>query len=79
MFHIIDIYTVPETASSEHLYGNIDLYTGWHNVLIENCDLYLANDTKEGGYIWIRDLFNRGASDVTFTNNRCYKKVMTKF
>ena len=50
------------------------MYTGWHNVLIENCDLYLANDAKEGGCIWIRDLFNRGASDVTFTNNRCYKK-----
>lgn len=67
-------FKVPETASSEHSYGNIDLYTGWHNVLIENCDLYLANDAKEGGCIWIRDLFNRGASDVTFTNNRCYKK-----
>lgn len=67
-------FKVPETASSEHPYSNIDLYTGWHNVLIENCDLYLANDAKEGGCIWIRDLFNRGASDVTFTNNRCYKK-----
>lgn len=67
-------FKVPETASSEHSYGNIDLYTGWHNVLIENCDLYLANDAKEGGCIWIRDLFNRGASDVKFTNNRCYKK-----
>lgn len=67
-------FKVPETASSEHSYSNIDLYTGWHNVLIDNCDLYLANDAKEGGCIWIRDLFNRGASDVTFSNNRCYKK-----
>lgn len=67
-------FKVLETASSEHPYSNIDLYTGWHNVLIKNCDLYLANDAKEGGCIWIRDLFNRGASDVTFTNNRCYKK-----
>lgn len=67
-------FKVPETASNEHPYSNIDLYTGWHNVLIKDCDLYLANDAKEGGCIWIRDLFNRGASDVTFTNNRCYKK-----
>lgn len=67
-------FKVPETASSEQPYCNIDLYTGWHNVLIEDCDLYLANDAKEGGCIWIRDLFNRGASDLTFTNNRCYKK-----
>ncbi len=67
-------FKVPETASSEHSYSNIDLYTGWHNVLIDTCELYLANDAKEGGCIWIRDLFNRGASDVTFSNNRCYKK-----
>lgn len=67
-------FKVPETASNEHSYSNIDLYTGWHNVLIDNCELYLANDAKEGGCIWIRDLFNRGASDVTFSNNRCYKK-----
>ena len=67
-------FKVPETASNEHSYSNIDLYTGWHNVLIDNCELYLANNAKEGGCIWIRDLFNRGASDVTFSNNRCYKK-----
>ena len=67
-------FKIPETTSNERSYSNIDLYTGWHNVLIENCDLYLANDAKEGGCIWIRDLFNRGASDLTFKNNRCYKK-----
>ncbi len=67
-------FKVPETASSENSYTNLDLYTAWHNVLIENCDLYIGNDAKEGGCIWIRDLFNKGASDVTFTNNRCYKK-----
>lgn len=67
-------FKIPETTSNKHSYSNIDLYTGWHNVLIEDCDLYLANDAKEGGCIWIRDLFNRGASNVTFTNNRCYKK-----
>ncbi len=67
-------FKIPETASREHSYGNIDLYTGWHNVLIENCNLYLANDAKEGGCIWVRDLFNRGASDLTFINNKCYKK-----
>ena len=67
-------FKIPETASSEHSYSNIDLYTGWHDVLIKDCNLYLANDAKEGGCIWIRDLFNRGASDVTFINNKCYKK-----
>lgn len=67
-------FKVPETTSKEHGYNNIDLYTAWHNVLIENCDLYLANDAASGGCIWIRDLFNRGASDLTFTNNKCYKK-----
>lgn len=67
-------FKIPETASNEHSYSNIDLYTGWHNVLIKDCDLYLANDAKEGGCIWIRDLFNRGASDATFINNKCYKK-----
>lgn len=68
-------FKVPETTSSEHGYNNIDLYTAWHNVLIENCELYLANNAKSGGCIWVRDLFNRGASDLTFTNNKCYKKT----
>lgn len=72
---IIDCsFKVPETVSNQHLYTNMDLYTGWHNVLIENCNLYLASDAKEGGCIWIRDLFNRSASDLTFVNNTCYKK-----
>ena len=68
-------FKIPETTSSEHGYNNIDLYTAWHNVLIENCELYLANNAKSGGCIWVRDLFNRGASDLTFTNNKCYKKT----
>lgn len=68
-------FKVPETTSSEHGYNNIDLYTAWHNVLIENCELYLENNAKSGGCIWVRDLFNRGASDLTFTNNKCYKKT----
>lgn len=68
-------FKVPETTSSEHGYNNIDLYTAWHDVLIDNCELYLANDTKSGGCIWVRDLFNRGASNLAFTNNKCYKKT----
>ncbi len=67
-------FTIPETTSSEHQYNNLDLYTGWHNVKIENCNLYLANDGAAGGCIWIRDLFNRGASGLIFKNNTCYKK-----
>ena len=68
-------FKVPETTSSEHGYNNIDLYTAWHDVLIDNCELYLANDAKSGGCIWVRDLFNRGASNLAFTNNKCYKKT----
>lgn len=68
-------FKIPETASSEHGYNNLDLYTAWHDVLIDNCELYLANDAKSGGCIWVRDLFNRGASNLTFTNNKCYKKT----
>ena len=68
-------FKVPETTSNEHCYNNIDLYTAWHDVLIDNCELYLANDAKSGGCIWVRDLFNRGASNLAFTNNKCYKKT----
>lgn len=68
-------FKVPETTSNEHGYNNIDLYTAWHDVLIDNCELYLANDAKSGGCIWVRDLFNRGASNLAFTNNKCYKKT----
>ena len=67
-------FKVPETTSSQHAYNNIDLYSNWHNVLVENCNLYLAHDGSAGGCIWIRDFHKRGVSDVTFKNNICYKK-----
>ncbi len=66
-------FKVQETASNENGYTNIDLYTGWQDVLIEGSNLYIANNSSSGGGIWIRDLFQRGASDLIFRNNICYK------
>ena len=72
-------FTVPETAPSQTLngdkkeYTNIDLYSGWHNVSIENCNLQVLHDGEAGGCIWIRDLLNLGCDNLKFNNNNCYK------
>ena len=72
-------FTVPETAPSQTTdggkkeYTNIDLYSGWHNVSIENCNLQVLHDGEAGGCIWIRDLLNLGCDNLKFNNNNCYK------
>ena len=72
-------FTVPETTPSQTTdggkkeYTNIDLYSGWHNVSIENCNLQVLHDGEAGGCIWIRDLLNLGCDSLKFNNNNCYK------
>ncbi len=54
-------------------WSNIDLFTGWHNVTITNCELYISHDGPFGNSILIRDIQNRGASGLTFANNYAKK------
>ena len=79
----IDIYkcnfTVPDTAPSQTAdggkkeYTNIDLYTGWHNVSIDSCNLKVLHDGEAGGCIWIRDFYELGCDNLKFSNNTCEK------
>lgn len=66
-------FIVPKTVSSNKSYNNIDLYSGWHNIEISNCNLQVLSDTEAGGCIWIRDFGNLGASELVFKNNSCEK------
>ena len=67
-------FIFPESSFGRNS-GNIDLYTGWHNVTISNCDLQLLHDSESGGCIWIRDLFERDCDNLKFINNTCTKKT----
>lgn len=79
----IEIYscnlTVPETAPNTVAdggikeYTNIDLYSGWSNIIINNCNLKILHDGEAGGCIWIRDILNIGCKNIKFINNSCYK------
>lgn len=54
-------------------YSNIDLFTYWHNITIDNCIFTLRHRGPIGGCIWIRDYDNLGCDNLTFTNNTCTK------
>lgn len=54
-------------------YCNIDLYTGWENINIKECELLLKADGKYGTCIVARDLMGRKGKKLEFINNTCYK------
>lgn len=68
-------FNIEKTASSEHGYNNIDMYTGWHDITIQNCELTNVNEASSGGCIWIRDLFSRKCDNLNFIGNKCVKKT----
>ena len=66
-------FLVPNTVVSNKEYTNIDLYTGWHDIVIDNCKMEILHDGIAGGCIWIRDLYKLGCNNLIFTNNSCKK------
>ncbi len=68
--------TIPPTvlssgATHDVEYSNLDLFTGWHNVIIKNSVLTNLADTNAGVCAEFRDLHDNGAGGLLFTNNTC--------
>lgn len=70
-------FNIPNTVLSEAPdknveYTNLDIYTSWQNVTIDNCIFYDMADCLAGGCLEIRDIKGYDCSGCTFTNNTCY-------
>ena len=51
----------------------MDLYTNWHNVIINRCSFNNVCDSNAGGSLWIRDFHGLGSSEVKVINSSFYK------
>ncbi len=69
------VHTSPEFYANLDVYefNNIDLFSGWKNVTIDNCGLYLNNDGTVGASLMVRDIWAQGATGLDFTNNTLVK------
>ncbi len=68
------LYPDDNTALRENGgFTNIDLYTQWYNVTIQNCGLYLKHDDSHGSAILVRDMWGRSAGNLDFINNYAEK------
>lgn len=59
--------------SKDREFTNMDLYTNWHNVIINRCIFNNICDSNAGGSLWIRDFHGLGSSDVKVLNSSFYK------
>jgi sRNA-binding regulator protein Hfq len=81
-------FTIPSTvlpsgASHDLEYSNLDLFTGWHNITIQNSTFTNLADTNAGVCAEFRDIYNHGASDLIFTGNtltsNCHDEILASF
>jgi sRNA-binding regulator protein Hfq len=81
-------FTIPSTvlsggASHAIEYSNLDLFTGWHNIIIQNSTFTNLADTNAGVCAEFRDIYNKGASGLSFTNNtstsNCHDEIIAMF
>ena len=71
------IFNIPDTVLSDASdknceYTNLDIYTSWKNVKVDNCKFYDMADCLAGGCLEIRDIKGFDCDGCTFTNNVCY-------
>ena len=59
--------------SRDREFTNMDLYTNWHNVIINKCTFENTCDSNAGGSLWIRDFHGLGSSDAKVLNSSFYK------
>ena len=81
-------FTIPSTvlssgASHDIEYSNLDLFTGWHNITIQGSTFINLADTNAGVNAEFRDIYNKGAGDLFFTNNtltsNCHDEIIAMF
>lgn len=54
--------------SRDRQYTNITLYTGWHNVTIDNCVMEQMGCVERGACLGIIDMWSNGCSGASVTN-----------
>lgn len=55
-------------GNTDRQYTNITLYTGWHNVKIDNCLMEQMGCVERGACLGIIDMWSNGCSNVSVTN-----------
>lgn len=70
-------YDIPNTTlelnSKEREFTNVDLYTHWENIVINNCTFNNTCDSNAGGSLWIRDFHGNGSKNCKVLNSKFYK------
>lgn len=66
-------FDISSSVQNNSEYTNMDLYTNWENVIINNCTFNNLCDSEAGGSLWIRDFHGLGSKDCKVLNSRFYK------
>lgn len=70
-------YLIPDTVltinNKNREFTNMDLYSNWENVIINNCSFTNLCDSEAGGSLWIRDFWQKGSKNCKVLNSTFYK------
>ncbi|MCR4802261.1 MAG: hypothetical protein K5895_04570 [Lachnospiraceae bacterium] len=55
-------------GNTDRQYTNITLYTGWHNIVVDNCLLEQMGCVERGASIGLIDMWSQGCSGARITN-----------
>lgn len=70
-------YLIPNTVltinNKDREFTNMDLYSNWENVIINNCSFKNLCDSEAGGSLWIRDFWQKGSKNCKVLNSTFYK------
>ena len=66
-------FDISSSVQKSGEYTNMDLYTNWENVIINNCTFNNICDSEAGGSLWIRDFHGLGSKDCKVLNSHFYK------
>lgn len=66
-------FDISSSVQNNSEYTNMDLYTNWENVIINNCTFNNLCDSEAGGSLWIRDFHGLGSKDCKVLNSHFYK------
>lgn len=66
-------FDISSSVQNNSEYTNMDLYTNWENVIINNCTFNNICDSEAGGSLWIRDFHGLGSKDCKVLNSHFYK------
>lgn len=65
---IVDKNVISYDGNTDRQYTNITLYSGWHDVVIDNCIMEQMGCVERGACLGVIDMWNNQSSNVTVTN-----------